>query len=69
MYCYVIYHDIEKKKTLVTKHNDTSLACIFIEKKLDEVIGYEVNDFQVIQGQAFGLKEVVARKLYLTNAG
>lgn len=68
MYCYVIYYDIEEDETLVNRYDTAGLACVFMEKKLESDSGYKINDFQVINGYPLDLKEVISRKIYLTNA-
>lgn len=68
MYVYVINDKaVELEAHVMSRFDDAGLACAFIEEKLESPNDYKVTDFQVIRGQSFGVKEVIKRKIYLTD--
>jgi hypothetical protein len=63
-YYYVIQFNVGWT-SFVSRHDSASLVCDFIDKELRRETTYGVDDFMIIHGNPFNIKEKTVRKVYM----
>jgi hypothetical protein len=66
MYFYVINNKATEPEARVIQFVTATLACAFVEEKLESHEGYELADFVVFHGKPMGLTVETRHAVYLT---